>query len=265
MENSASPTHLLEINLISAQNLKQPSTSFRRLQTYAVVYVDKSMKLRTRIDRVGGENPTWNDKFIFRVTDEFLRRETAAVTVDICAVGVLKDALLGSVRFLISNVISPATNHKIGVPAFRSVQIRRNSGRFQGILNVGAAVIDGGDIGSLSTVSAIGYVDMMGEVGRKHRRNTSHWRGKSEMSFGSESWGGDSVEFSDETESTRSTNSSSTTTSCNALREMSVRRDLAGEEAKGTILCGLGFQKKGQNGHFDDVVKGISTLDLNSG
>ncbi|KAK9715423.1 hypothetical protein RND81_06G163900 [Saponaria officinalis] len=75
------PSHLLEINLISAQNLKQPSTNLRRLQTYVVVYIDSNFKLRTRVDHVGAENPTWNDKFIFRVSDDFFRRETSAFTV----------------------------------------------------------------------------------------------------------------------------------------------------------------------------------------
>ncbi|KAL9228888.1 hypothetical protein vseg_004418 [Gypsophila vaccaria] len=246
------PSHLLEINLISAQNLKQPSTNLRRLQTYAAVYVDSSFKLRTRVDVNGAENPTWNDKFIFRVSDDFLRRQTSAVTVDIFAVGVLKDALLGSVRFLVSNVISPASLSVPHAPAFFAVQVRRSSGRFHGVLNLGAVVIDVADsaTSSLSAVSAIGYADMMGRT----RRRKTHRRGVSEASSGSESWGGDSVDYSDGTESTGSTNSTSST----ILKEVNGRKD----EKEGRILCGLGFQKKVHIN--DDDIKQFGSLDLSS-
>lgn len=232
----ADNTHLLEINLISAQGLKPPSTALRRLQTYAVVWVDPSTKLRTRIDRLGAENPTWNDKFIFRVAADFLAGETSAVTVEIFAVGFLKDHFLGSVRFLLSNFISPTNPDFSGAPAFIAVQVRRSSGRFHGILNVGAMMIDGSGLGSsLSGVSAIGYRDLMGKNRRK-----KHQRGFSDMSSGSGSWGGESADFSDGTESTASTSSSTVLKELNGEREMAGRK----EEGEGMILCGLGFQKK---------------------
>ncbi|XP_021767169.1 BON1-associated protein 2-like [Chenopodium quinoa] len=255
-------THLLEINLISAQNLKPPSTNLRRLQTYAVAYIDASRKLRSRVDRIGGENPSWNDKFIFRVSDEFLASDTSSFTVDIFAVGVLKDALLGSVRFLLSNCVSL---HSVGVPSFVAVQIRRSSGRFHGILNVGAMVIDAlSELGfSLAGVSAIGYRDFMGETHHRRRRN-HHRRGVSDLSSGSESCGGDSVDYSDESESTAS--NSSTASASNVLKELNGRREMAGKSKGegGMILCGLGFQKKI---HFspDQDIEALDALDLETG
>lgn len=251
--SSPSPnTHLLEINLISAQNLKPPSKNLRKLQTYAVAYIHPSLKLRTRVDRLSAENPTWNDKFIFRVSSEFLSSETSAFTVDIFSVGVLKDALLGSVRFLLSNFLSPLS---IGVPSFGAVQVRRPSGRFHGVLNVGAMLIDGSsEVGfSLAGVSsAIGYHDFMGG---NHRRRRTHRRGDSDMSSASESCGGDSVDFSDGTESTAS--NSSTASASNVLKELNGRRDEDGGNGEGVILCGLGFQKKLHISPSDHDIKGF--------
>ncbi|KAL2892090.1 Protein SRC2 [Bienertia sinuspersici] len=241
---SPSPnTHLLEINLISAQNLKPPSTNLRKLQTYAVAYIHPSLKLRTRVDRLSAENPTWNDKFIFRVSSDFLSSETSSFTVDIFSVGVLKDALLGSVRLLLSNFLSPLSTC---VPSFIAVQVRRPSGRFHGVLNVGAMLIDASsEVGSsLSGVSsAIGYHDFMG---KSRRRKHLHRRGVSDFSSGSESCGGDSFDFSDGTESTAS-NSSSTSVSNLVLKDLNGRRKDGDDEVDdddGMIMCGLGFQKK---------------------
>ncbi|KAI4328861.1 hypothetical protein L6164_021184 [Bauhinia variegata] len=100
-------TQVLEINLISAQGLKPQSFNLRRMQTYAVTWVDQHTKLRTQVDKLGGENPTWNDKFLFRVTSKFLASETSAVSVAIYSVGCFKDHLIGTVRFLISNIFLP--------------------------------------------------------------------------------------------------------------------------------------------------------------
>lgn len=253
---SRETTHLLEIVLISAQNLKPPSANLRRLQTYAVVCIDPSRKLRTRVDRLGAENPSWNDKFIFRVSDDFLSSETSSFSVDIFAVGVLKDALLGSVRFLLSNC---ASLHSIGIPSFVAVQVRRNSGRFHGVLNIGTMVIDArSELGfSLAGVSAIGYRDFIGE----NRRRKKHRRGVSDLSSGSESCGGDSLDFSDGTESTES--NSSTASASNVLKELNGRRELAEkEDGEGMILCGLPFQKKIHISPSDQDIQALGALDL---
>ncbi|KAK1275857.1 hypothetical protein QJS04_geneDACA011137 [Acorus gramineus] len=169
---------LLEINLISGQDLK-PAIGLRRMQTYAVAWVDPSAKLRTRIDRTGGRNPTWNDRFIFRVPRSFLDDAgdgfgSPAVSIEIYAVGCIVDSLVGAVRLLIGN-------HRLlsrlpRTPSFAAVQVRRESGRFQGVLNVAAMLLSLAP--AAAEAPAIGYRDLMGE-GRRFRR-----RGSWSMSYG---------------------------------------------------------------------------------
>ncbi|KAK1286552.1 hypothetical protein QJS10_CPB20g02098 [Acorus calamus] len=150
---------LLEINLISAQDLK-PAIGLRRMQTYAVAWVDPSAKLRTRIDRTGGPNPTWNDRFIFRVPRSFLDDAgdgfgSPAVSIEIYAVGCIVDSLVGAVRLLIGNLrllSRPQRN-----PSFAAVQVRRESGRFQGVLNVAAMLLSLAP--AAAEAPAIGYRD----------------------------------------------------------------------------------------------------------
>ncbi|GAB2245090.1 hypothetical protein Droror1_Dr00000583 [Drosera rotundifolia] len=180
-------THLLEINLISAQNLKPPSSTLgRRLATYAVAFIHPSTKLRTRIDRIGSQNPTWNDKFIFRVSSDFLRSETSGVTVQIYATGLIRDTLIGSVRILISSfegirvgigeeVQSSSSLAAILMPSFGAFQIRRPSGTFEGVLNVGAMVREGmgSEMMRFGDAKAIGWRDLMGTRSNRHSRNVS--------------------------------------------------------------------------------------------
>lgn len=239
-------THLLEINLISAQGLKPPSSAnFRRMQTYAITWIDSSTKLRTRVDKIGGENPTWNDRFLFRVTTDFLSGDTSAVSVEIYAVGYLKDPLIGTVRYLISNFLpSPTADSAVmPTPSCTALHIRRPSGRFHGVLNIGAMVIDGSEFAALTGMSAIGYRDLMGES--LHRRRKEPPRRRMEKT--EDCSGGESCENSCcDSDGTDSTTSSSSTAST-VLKELNGLREMAGKGLKSSnagYLCGLVTQRK---------------------
>ncbi|XP_008796382.1 uncharacterized protein LOC103711856 [Phoenix dactylifera] len=146
---SAVPCHLLELTVISAQDLF-PATA-RSMRAYATAWVHPDRKLLTRTDRAGRTDPTWNDKLVFRVDAAFLLSVTSAVTVDIFAARRrlsprLRDPHLGTVRVLLS-----AFRPEPGSRRFAALQVRRpNSLRPQGILNVGIALLDG-----------LAYVDRM--------------------------------------------------------------------------------------------------------
>lgn len=177
--------HVLEINLISGQGLKPPSGTLRRMKTYAVAWVESSHKIRTRVDKVGAENPTWNDRFLFKVSSEFLARETSGITIEIYAVGSFRDHLVGTVRLILSNFLDLESK----IPSFTALQIRRRSGRFHGVLNVAALVNHESEWSKeLDDVSAIGYQDLMGkgESFRRRRRRDSLTRSTASFS-GSES------------------------------------------------------------------------------
>lgn len=142
--SSASPNnnHVLEITLISAQDL---SPVCKSLRTYALTWVDPNRKRTTRVDNQGHNNPNWNDKFTFRVNDEFLNSDTSAVHVEIYTVSWFRDILVGTVKVFLNNILSnrstspsPSNQSK----KFVALQIRRPSGNPQGILNMGVALID---------------------------------------------------------------------------------------------------------------------------
>ncbi|KAL9232931.1 hypothetical protein vseg_007991 [Gypsophila vaccaria] len=162
-----SPLQLLEINLISAQDIAKVSKSMR---TYAIAWVHPDRKLTTRVDTHGGTNPTWNDKFVFRVDSQFLKSDTSAIMIEIYALHWFKDVHVGTVRVLVGNLIPPQTrshnqNH-IGM-RFVALQVRRPSGRPQGILNVGVTVLDSTmrsmPLYTQLSASAVGYEKLMGQ------------------------------------------------------------------------------------------------------
>ena len=170
---------LLELNIISAQDLAPVA---RKMKTYAVAWVHSERKLTTRVDYNGGANPTWNDKFVFRVNEEFLYADTSAVVIEIYALHWFRDVHVGTVRVLVSNLIPPnrrpgyrtSNNEYRRTPPpgmrFVALQVRRTSGRPQGILNIGVGVLDGSmrsmPLYTHMDSSAVGYRDLLGEEDR---------------------------------------------------------------------------------------------------
>lgn len=167
-KNILKPFQLLELNVISAQDLAQIS---RRMRTYAIAWVHPDRKLSTRVDTLGHNNPTWNDKFVFRVDDEFLSADTSAVMIEIYALHWFRDIHVGTVRVIVGNLVPPSHPHntrhlQLGM-RFVALQVRRPSGRPQGILNIGVALLDSSmrsmPLYSQLNASAVGYRHLMGE------------------------------------------------------------------------------------------------------
>ncbi|KAF2285554.1 hypothetical protein GH714_005436 [Hevea brasiliensis] len=142
----APPFQLLELNVISAQDLAKVS---RKMKTYVVAWVHTDRKLSTRVDIQGHNNPTWNDKFVFRVDDEFLYGQTSAIMIEIYALHWFRDIHVGTIRVIVGNLIPPPQLHRqhrqhhvqLGM-RFVALQVRRRSGCPQGILNIGVALLD---------------------------------------------------------------------------------------------------------------------------
>ncbi|XP_059316016.1 uncharacterized protein LOC132066832 [Lycium ferocissimum] len=143
LNNNFAPSnncHILEISLISAQDLAPVSKSLR---TYALTWINPNRKRSTRIDNEGHNNPTWNDKFSFKVNDEFLYAEDSAVHVEIYTVSWFRDVLVGTIHVLLNNLINPFVKFQnANGKRFVALQIRKPSGIPQGILNMGVTILE---------------------------------------------------------------------------------------------------------------------------
>ncbi|XP_021641332.2 BON1-associated protein 2-like [Hevea brasiliensis] len=133
---------ILEINLISAQDLDCSRKSSSKIQTYVVAYIDPDKKLKSRVDRFGHTNPTWNDKVVFAIDSELqLRRPNACLVFEIYKVRRLKkDEKIGVAHVLVENLISE--DH--GDAKCMAFHIRSESDDVPGpILNIGVVRLHG--------------------------------------------------------------------------------------------------------------------------
>ncbi|KAK7397338.1 hypothetical protein VNO78_18506 [Psophocarpus tetragonolobus] len=136
MSAVAPPYQLLEINVISAQDLAEVAKTVR---AYAVAWVNPERKLATQVDNEGHTNPTWNEKFVFRVDDHFLNSDNSVIMMEIYCEARLRHVQMGSVAVMVSNLLPPNRKQKL---RFVGLQIWGPSGRPQGILNIGVTLLD---------------------------------------------------------------------------------------------------------------------------
>ncbi|KAL3630983.1 hypothetical protein CASFOL_023967 [Castilleja foliolosa] len=137
-----SPLYILDISLISAQDLTPVSKSMR---TYAIAWTNPSRKLTTRTDQHGHTHPTWNEKLTFRVDGHFLTSEDATIHIEIYSTASwFREVLVGSVRVLVSDLLYPDPLQTRRM-RFVTLQVRRPSGAPQGILNMGVSLSGSGD------------------------------------------------------------------------------------------------------------------------
>ncbi|OIW21232.1 hypothetical protein TanjilG_31100 [Lupinus angustifolius] len=144
MSNILACYQLLELNVISAQDL---ATVGRSMRTYAVAWIDPDRKLSTRVDSDGHNNPTWNDKFVFRVKEDFFYEDTSLITIDIYALHWFKDIHVGTAEVLACDLFPPPSKpshntYKPPTMQFMGLEVHRASGHPKGIVNIGVVVLD---------------------------------------------------------------------------------------------------------------------------
>ncbi|EXB70613.1 hypothetical protein L484_023798 [Morus notabilis] len=153
MSNLKSSTRfqLLEINLVSAYDLKPPRTMFTSRkdhhQIYAVVWIDPKQKLKSRVlDAARFENARSNDKFVFVVDAKTLDSWSAAqLVVEFYCVGRFgNDRLIGTSRVLLGSFGNCGRRFcETTTGTFRGFHIRRPNGDAKGILHIGITILDG--------------------------------------------------------------------------------------------------------------------------
>ncbi|XP_031248527.1 16 kDa phloem protein 1-like [Pistacia vera] len=140
---SSVKTTILEVNLVSAQQLSEKKSS--KMQTYVVAYIDSKKKHFSRVDKDGDGNPTWNDKFFFVIDrDSELFTSTSSMVLEIYKVRRFKkDKRIGSANVLLEDLMQKgcSSNNETLGHRFMAFHVRRSSGNPQGILNIGVVTL----------------------------------------------------------------------------------------------------------------------------
>ncbi|KAL1532804.1 hypothetical protein AAHA92_32771 [Salvia divinorum] len=165
---------LLEINLISAHDLPPVSNTLR---TFAVAYVSPDNKLTTKTDHRGHTNPSWHYKMLFHVHKNFLKHDSAALTIEIYNLAWLRDLPIGIARLHL-NTLSPPLTENSGYRRL-SLQISQPSGHLKGTVSVGIQLIDMDDDISLSSLRITDQESVANENAKGQKVSISHENPKS--------------------------------------------------------------------------------------
>ncbi|KAF8032976.1 hypothetical protein BT93_D1765 [Corymbia citriodora subsp. variegata] len=167
MTSSPAPTGpvSVEITVVSAQGLKNPTLNAlfsRRLKAFATLSAVSSKSTKgqvhtTSVDRRGGSNPTWNEKFRLAVDPAFFADLRSSVYLTVHARRLAGgQALLGWCQIPAGDILSPAA--PAGSVVFLSYRLRDRDGtRGHGTVDVSArVVVEQGWVGSRATRAGCG-------------------------------------------------------------------------------------------------------------
>ncbi|OMO89950.1 C2 calcium-dependent membrane targeting [Corchorus olitorius] len=134
----------VEVSLISARGLRR-SSSFWKLQWFAVGWIDPNNKYCTKIDASGNSNPVWKTKFAALVDDSNFQDMALHVEVYSREPIFLREKLQGTATVALKEFLAKYSNHsgssRAGTEEVGSYQLRkRNSNKPQGFVDVSIRV-----------------------------------------------------------------------------------------------------------------------------
>ncbi|KAK6271592.1 PREDICTED: uncharacterized protein LOC18587532 [Theobroma cacao] len=130
----------VEVCLISARGLRR-SSSFWKLQWFAVGWIDPNNKYCTRIDASGNSNPVWKTKFAALVDDSNFQDMMLNVEVYSREPIFLRERLQGTATVALKEFLAKHSNNSsssgAGTEKVGSYQLRkRNSNKPQGFVDI---------------------------------------------------------------------------------------------------------------------------------
>ncbi|KAJ9555905.1 hypothetical protein OSB04_010519 [Centaurea solstitialis] len=118
----------LDLNLISAKQLKNVSL-FGRMDVYAVVSISGTVeKLRTPVIKGGGPNPTWKSPMKLTFDEAAAMHYGLKLVIKIKAIGMFTNWKLGQVKVPIKELMESVKSDGI-LMQFVSYRLRRPSGK----------------------------------------------------------------------------------------------------------------------------------------
>ncbi|KMS96039.1 hypothetical protein BVRB_002670 [Beta vulgaris subsp. vulgaris] len=149
---------VVEFTLLSGQSLTPPTWTAclnllgQRMRAYAVVWIHEDAKFFTRIDEIGGSQPFWNHKFLFKVDNKFLSDKNQRINIAVYAAGaglMGDDILIGTsnLKVNISNVTHmdhyEVRRYKTGVPLVQGlIHVKSNLVPYREFYNTINTVFD---------------------------------------------------------------------------------------------------------------------------
>ncbi|KAH7425381.1 hypothetical protein KP509_11G051300 [Ceratopteris richardii] len=136
----------LDVTVVSAENVKRASL-FGKLRTYAVVWVEKQNRCKTRVDEHGNTNPSWNDSLSFSVPESLFCHPGSYLHVEIYrARSIFGDKFLSMASIPLSGLLQKPDGKEIMM-----YELRRRTGKRKGAVRLSVRV------GEKTTMSSAGH------------------------------------------------------------------------------------------------------------
>ncbi|KAH7425383.1 hypothetical protein KP509_11G051500 [Ceratopteris richardii] len=136
----------VDVTIVSAENVKR-APLLGKIRTYAVVWVEKQNRYKTRVDEDGNTNPSWNESLSLSVPESLFCHPGSYLHVEIYRTGsILGDKFLSMASIPLSELLRKPDGKEILM-----YELRGRSGKRKGAVRLSMRV------GEKTTMSSAGY------------------------------------------------------------------------------------------------------------
>jgi len=126
----------LELTIIAAAGLKNVNLLGKKINPYAVAWIDPLVKKSTQTLQNSGRDPVWNETLCLPLQTELLNNPNAALIIQVLSAGHLKTKIAGTTTLMLNEIKRICSVTDRDEQETLALQLWRPSGRAYGILKV---------------------------------------------------------------------------------------------------------------------------------
>jgi len=126
----------LELTIIAAAGLKNVNLLGKKINPYAVAWIDPLVKKSTQTLQNSGRDPVWNETLCLPLQTELLNNPNAALIIQVLSAGHLKTKIAGTTTLMLNEIKRICSVTDRDEQKTLALQLWRPSGRAYGILKV---------------------------------------------------------------------------------------------------------------------------------
>lgn len=126
----------LELTIIAAEGLKNVNLMGKKINPYAIAWIDPLVKKSTQTLQNSGLDPVWNETLCLPLQAQLLNNPNAAIMIQVLSAAPIKTKLVGTTTLMLNEITRICNVTDRDAQESLALQLWRPSGRAYGILKV---------------------------------------------------------------------------------------------------------------------------------
>lgn len=160
----------LELTIIAAEGLKNVNLLSKKINPYAIAWIDPLVKKFTQTLQNSGRDPIWNETLCLPLQTQLLNNPSAALIIQVLSAAPLKTKIVGTTTLMLNEIRRICSVTDRDEQETLALQLWRPSGRAYGILKVSFKLM-----GSIISDTHLSLNQKGSNISETHNVSPSNW------------------------------------------------------------------------------------------